>query len=69
MAMKLHRFQLCQAKSMCEVGHQRGREKDRISIIIVYGYDIGISSFWRTTPFSFSPSEWEKRLGANANQM
>jgi hypothetical protein len=49
--------------------HQRAREKDRISIIIVYGYDIGISSFWRTTPFSFSPPEWEKRLGANANQM
>jgi len=48
--------------------HQRAREKDRISIIIVYGYDIGISSFWRKTPFSFSPSEWEKRLSANANQ-
>lgn len=48
--------------------HVRAREKDAISIIIVYGYDIGISSFWFTTPFSFSPAEWEKRIGENANQ-
>jgi RDD family len=35
--------------------------QDVIEISIVYGYDIGIASAWRSKNFAFSPSEWRKR--------
>jgi uncharacterized RDD family membrane protein YckC len=33
------------------------KEKDEILIIISYGFDIGIASWWNSENFSFSPSE------------
>lgn len=37
-------------------------KKDRIVIMIVHGFDIGIASSWINKNFSFSPNEWLKRL-------
>jgi hypothetical protein len=36
--------------------------EDIIAISIIYGYDIGIASSWRTQNFSFSPAQWRKRF-------
>jgi uncharacterized RDD family membrane protein YckC len=36
-------------------------KEDVIALSIVYGYDIGIASAWRSQNFSFSPAEWRKR--------
>ena len=44
--------------------HPNAQQKDRITIIISYGYDIGIFKSWRLTAFSFSPADWEKRGGS-----
>jgi uncharacterized RDD family membrane protein YckC len=36
--------------------------QDVVSISIIYGYDIGIASAWRSRNFAFSPAEWRKRF-------
>ena len=36
-------------------------KEDVIAISIVYGYDIGIASSWRSRNFAFSPDQWRKR--------
>ncbi len=36
-------------------------KEDVIALSIVYGYDIGIASAWRSQNFSFSPAEWRRR--------
>jgi uncharacterized RDD family membrane protein YckC len=38
--------------------------EDLIAISIVYGYDIGIASAWRSHDFSFSPGQWRKRFAS-----
>jgi len=39
-------------------------KEDVISISIIYGYDIGIASSWRTQGFAFSPEQWRSRFSA-----
>jgi hypothetical protein len=36
-------------------------KEDVIAISIIYGYDIGIASSWRSRNFAFSPDQWRKR--------
>lgn len=38
-----------------------GRE-DEIAITVIYGYDIGIASAWRSRSFALSPQQWQQRL-------
>jgi uncharacterized RDD family membrane protein YckC len=33
------------------------RDVDRVNLTMVYGFDIGISSFWRSQGFSYAPNE------------
>ena len=40
----------------------RAYQKDQVTIVIIYGYDIGIASFWRKQPYSFSPEQWQDKL-------
>ncbi|MFI4980471.1 MAG: RDD family protein [Nevskiales bacterium] len=35
---------------------------DDIDIVLVYGYDIGIASAWRSEIYRHSPPEWQQRL-------
>lgn len=37
-------------------------QKDVIAISIIYGFDIGIASSWRSQSFSYSPAQWRGRL-------
>jgi hypothetical protein len=37
-------------------------KEDVIAISIIYGYDIGIASAWRSRNFAFSPEQWRKRF-------
>lgn len=37
-------------------------KEDVIAISIIYGYDIGIASAWRSQDFAFSPEQWRKRF-------
>jgi uncharacterized RDD family membrane protein YckC len=39
-------------------------KEDRIAISIIYGYDIGIASSWRSRDFAFSPQQWRSRISA-----
>ena len=43
-------------------------ERDSIRVSVVYGFDIGIASSWRSQNFSFTPSEWKQRIDARANR-
>jgi uncharacterized RDD family membrane protein YckC len=40
----------------------RASQKNMVSVAVVWGYDIGISSFWRSQGYRNSPEEWKKRL-------
>lgn len=42
-------------------------KKDIVAVSISYGYDIGISSMWRTQNFVFSPKQWRERLAPKFN--
>ena len=42
--------------------YPRAIEKDLITVTIVYGYDIGISSAWKGQNFSLSPEQWRGRF-------
>ncbi len=46
----------------------RALQKDMVSVAVVWGYDIGISSFWRSHGYRYSPQEWEKRLRGSASK-
>lgn len=37
-------------------------EKDTLTIIVTYGYDIGIASSWRRHNLSYTPEEWQGLL-------
>lgn len=37
---------------------------DEIAVTIVYGYDIGIASAWRSKVFGRSPRQWQQRISA-----
>jgi len=37
--------------------------KDLLVVNVTRGYDIGISSGWRTQKFSDSPAKWRSKLG------
>jgi uncharacterized RDD family membrane protein YckC len=41
--------------------------EDAIEISIIYGYDIGIASAWKSQDFTFSPGEWRKRSTDSTN--
>lgn len=43
--------------------------QDMISITIVYGYDIGISSAWRSQHYALSPAQWQQRLSAGQTRL
>ncbi|MFA6033158.1 MAG: RDD family protein [Myxococcota bacterium] len=36
--------------------------KDKMTIVLSSGYDIGIASTWITKTFSFSPEQWRERI-------
>jgi len=40
----------------------RASQKDLVSVILVYGYDIGIASSWRKQVYNFSPQQWQERF-------
>lgn len=42
--------------------YPRAIEKDLITVTISYGYDIGISSAWKSQNFSLSPEQWRGRF-------
>ncbi|NKI70880.1 hypothetical protein GN109_15760 [Collimonas pratensis] len=42
-------------------------DEDVVSVSISRGYDIGISSMWRTRYFALSPAQWRQRLGEKSN--
>jgi uncharacterized RDD family membrane protein YckC len=48
--------------------HPRASQKDSVSVNLVYGYDIGIGSFWRSQDYRYSPQEWEKRIRESAGK-
>lgn len=37
-------------------------KEDVIAVTIVYGYDIGIASAWRSRSFAYSPEQWRQRI-------
>lgn len=39
--------------------------EDEIAITIVYGYDIGIASAWRSRSFALSPKQWQQQISAS----
>jgi len=49
--------------------YPKSRYKDKIGMVIYYGYDIGIIYWWLKFPISLSPSEWEKRLKNQGKQL
>ena len=42
--------------------HTKSSERNMIHVALIYGYDIGISSFWRSNSYSFSPAQWKERI-------
>ncbi|WP_136796257.1 RDD family protein [Desulfosediminicola ganghwensis] len=42
--------------------HTKSSERNVIHVALIYGYDIGISSFWRSNSYSFSPAQWKERI-------
>lgn len=36
---------------------------DQFVVVVVYGYDIGIASAWKSRRISLSPAQWRQRLG------
>jgi uncharacterized RDD family membrane protein YckC len=42
--------------------YPRALEKDRITISVVYGFDIGIARLWSSRVVPHSPKEWQDRL-------
>lgn len=42
--------------------YPRAQQFDRVSVVFVAGYDIGIASLWRNRTFSESPAAWQKAL-------
>jgi uncharacterized RDD family membrane protein YckC len=48
--------------------HPRASQKDSVSVNLVYGYDIGIWSSWRSHGYRYSPQEWKKRLRRSASK-
>jgi hypothetical protein len=42
--------------------------KDAIVVTVVYGYDIGISSTWRSATDQASPAEWMARIRTSSER-
>ena len=40
----------------------RAQSKDQISILVAYGFDIGIARLSRSQNFAYSPAEWANRI-------
>lgn len=40
--------------------HKTANQRDIISIVLTYGYDIGIASFWQSNRYGYTPEEWLK---------
>lgn len=42
---------------------------DTVAVTVAYGYDIGISSRWKTHQFDLSPAEWTQRLNSQGYKL
>lgn len=48
--------------------YPNAQDRDAIQVALIYGYDIGIASFWRKKAYSQSPQKWIETLAQNRSK-
>lgn len=41
---------------------------DAITVVIMYGYDIGIASAWENSNYSYTPAQWRHRMASSSEK-